>query len=162
MAESYLQGLPRATRFLELVLSYLPDWRKATAQFPVIPWQQFMDHVREQVNPLSADDHLKEVIQQLQLMGEVVIPTHTCHSLQGFHCNLLQVIYVKGELCDLIVLDPQWLTQSVCGQLLSREFLKKSRVTGCYSLEDFQLAAPTWDSIELLPILESLGMCTQV
>ena len=76
VTETHLQGLPRATRFLELVLSYLPDWRKATAQFPVIPWQQFMDHVREQVNPLSADDHLKEVIQQLQLMGEVTMPTH--------------------------------------------------------------------------------------
>ena len=30
-----------------------------------------MGHVRENLNPLAADDHMKEVIQQLQLMGEV-------------------------------------------------------------------------------------------
>ena len=35
--------------------------------------------VRVNVNPLAADDHMKEVIQQLQLMGEV--------------------IYVKGSVC---------------------------------------------------------------
>ena len=29
-----------------------------------------MNNVRDKVNPLAADDHLKEVIQQLQLMGE--------------------------------------------------------------------------------------------
>ncbi|XP_059080756.1 death-associated protein kinase 1-like isoform X2 [Tigriopus californicus] len=136
-----IDGLPRSTRFLELVLSYLPDWRKSLSQYPVIPWQQFMKHVREQINPLSADDHLKEVIQQLQLMGEV--------------------IYAKGDLCDLIVLDPKWLTQTVCGFLLSRDFKIKARPNGCYSVEEFQLAAPSWDAFELLPILESLGMCTQ-
>ena len=42
-------------------------------QFPVIPWHHFIDHVRCNVNPLAADDHMKEVIQQLQLMGEVML-----------------------------------------------------------------------------------------
>ena len=46
-------------------------WRKQSADYPVIPWKQFMNNVRDKVNPLAADDHLKEVIQQLQLMGEV-------------------------------------------------------------------------------------------
>ena len=38
-----------------------------------------MNNVRDKVNPLAADDHLKEVIQQLQLMGEVTIakPSYT-------------------------------------------------------------------------------------
>ena len=85
------QGLPRSTRFLEQVLCYLPDWRKCVAQFPVVPWHHFMCHVRDSVNPLAADDHLKEVIQQLQLMGEVV--------------------YVKAELSDLVVIEPNWLTK---------------------------------------------------
>ena len=65
------QSLPRSTRFLELILSSLPEWRKQSADYPVIPWKQFMNNVRDKVNPLAADDHLKEVIQQLQLMGEV-------------------------------------------------------------------------------------------
>ena len=68
---SFLQGLPRSTRFLETLVNYIPDWRKALGQFPVIPWHHFIDHVRTNVNPLAADDHMKEVIQQLQLMGEV-------------------------------------------------------------------------------------------
>ena len=56
-----------------------------------------MCHVRDSVNPLAADDHLKEVIQQLQLMGEVV--------------------YVKAELSDLVILEPNWLTKSVLGMV---------------------------------------------
>ena len=66
------QGLPRSTRFLESIVSYLPDWRKAAMPFPVIAWNTFIDHVRVNINPLAADDHMKEVIQQLQLMGEVI------------------------------------------------------------------------------------------
>ena len=69
---SIFQGLPRSTRFLESIVSYLPDWRKAAMPFPVIAWNTFIDHVRVNINPLAADDHMKEVIQQLQLMGEVI------------------------------------------------------------------------------------------
>jgi len=143
---SIVESLPRSTRFLELILSSLPEWRKQAADYPVIPWKQFMNNVRDKVNPLAADDHLKEVIQQLQLMGEV--------------------IYLKGELSDLIVLDPCWLTQSVCGELLSADFFARSTSTfaskgGSYSLNEFQMAAPEWDAIDLLPLLESLGLCTQ-
>ena len=122
-------------------MSDLPEWRKALAPFPVLPWLHFMSHVRDEVNPLAADDHLKEVIQQLQLMGEV--------------------IYLKGDMCDLVILDPQWLCHEVCGLLLSDDFVAKSRVTGSYSLEDFQLAVPHWEAIELLPILEAIGVCTR-
>ena len=42
-----------------------------------------MGHVRENLNPLAADDHMKEVIQQLQLMGEVVT------SLQKIYLQIL-------------------------------------------------------------------------
>jgi hypothetical protein len=43
---------------------------------------------------------LQEVIQQLQLMGEVV--------------------YLKTEAADLICLCPKWLCSTLCGYLLSR------------------------------------------
>jgi hypothetical protein len=39
--------------------------------FQAVPWHYFVDHVRMNINPLAADDHMKEIIQQLQLMGEV-------------------------------------------------------------------------------------------
>ena len=63
-------------------------------------WAQFIAHLHEVVNPLAGDEHLKEVIQQLQLMGEVV--------------------YLKSESADLICLCPQWLCSTLCGQVLSR------------------------------------------
>ena len=85
------QTLPRSTRFLELILSSLPEWRKQAADYPVIPWKQFMNNVRDKVNPLAADDHLKEVIQQLQLMGEVNRESHL--NFQFITDRLVHVLY---------------------------------------------------------------------
>ena len=63
-------------------------------QFPVIPWHHFIDHVRCNVNPLAADDHMKEVIQQLQLMGEVML---LLASLSGFEFYPLNVGHIYYE-----------------------------------------------------------------
>lgn len=111
--------------------------------FPVIPWNTFIEHIRINVNPLAADDHMKEVIQQLQLMGEV--------------------IYVKGNVCvDVIILDPKWLCSTVIGLLLSPSFIKTSRPTGYYTVEELT-AVTSWEASEsILPILESLGLCAKV
>ena len=77
--------------------------------------------------------------------------------------TLFQVIYLKGDnTSDMIVLDPRWLCGSVCGHLLSQEFLETVKSSGCYTSHDFQLATPDWNSDNLLPVLEALGMCTQV
>ena len=74
-----------------------------------------------------------------------------------------QVIYLKGDnTSDMIALDPRWLCGSVCGHLLSQEFLETVKSSGCYTSHDFQLATPDWNSDNLLPVLEALGMCTQV
>ena len=163
------QGLPRSTRFLDTLVNYLPDWRKATAQFPVIPWNAFIEHVRVNVNPLAADDHMKEVIQQLQLMGEV--------------------IYVKGSVCvDVIgknqrtkidqttvgrnffsyisffltVLQPKWLSSNIIGHLASPDFIRKSRSSGFYTSHELK-SVTSWEAVEnILPILESLGLCAKV
>lgn len=54
-----------------------------------------------------------------------------------------------------------WLTKTVLGHLLSPEFIAKCRITGAYSPYDFQMAAPNWDALEILPVLEALGLCTQ-
>jgi hypothetical protein len=71
-ATNFVQGLPRLTRFLENIVAYLPEWRKTLTNFQAVPWHYFVDHVRMNINPLAADDHMKEIIQQLQLMGEVM------------------------------------------------------------------------------------------
>ena len=61
-------------------------------QFPVIPWHHFIDHVRCNVNPLAADDHMKEVIQQLQLMGEVMLLLASYRAL-NFILNVGHIYY---------------------------------------------------------------------
>ena len=35
-------------------------------------WGQFIEAVRFRINILAGDDHLRELVQQLQLMGEVI------------------------------------------------------------------------------------------
>lgn len=50
------------------------------------------------------------MVQQLQLMGEVV--------------------YLKADAQDLVVLDPAWLTHQQIGNLLSTQYAMQARVTG--------------------------------
>ena len=90
------------TAFLEGVLCGLGEWCQALGPFPMVSWPAFISYLRETVNPLAGEEHLKEVVQQLQLMGEVV--------------------YVKSDQEDIIVLDPKWLCSTVCGTLLSPQF----------------------------------------
>ena len=49
----------------------MPFWRKALSTYPVLTWHDFVSSVRSKVNPLASDEHLSEIIQQLQYMGEV-------------------------------------------------------------------------------------------
>ncbi|KAM7309701.1 death-associated protein kinase 1 isoform X1 [Ixodes scapularis] len=136
-----VQNLPKGTGFLDSMVGHLPNWRKSSPSFPVLSWRQFMDMVHIQVNPLAGEEHMKELIHQLQLMGEV--------------------LYTKSESEDMVVLNPKWLCNSVIGELLSQEQLERSRVTGCYTVEDFQFVYPEADAIDLLQVLENLKMCTQ-
>ena len=62
-------------------------------QFPVIPWHHFIDHVRCNVNPLAADDHMKEVIQQLQLMGEVMLLLTSLSCFEFYIINVGDIYY---------------------------------------------------------------------
>ncbi|CAN7988441.1 unnamed protein product, partial [Ixodes pacificus] len=66
-----VQGLPKGTGFLDSMVGHLPNWRKSSPSFPVLSWRQFMDMVHIQVNPLAGEEHMRELIHQLQLMGEV-------------------------------------------------------------------------------------------
>ncbi|XP_064461428.1 death-associated protein kinase 1-like isoform X2 [Ornithodoros turicata] len=133
--------LPKSTGFLESMVLHLPNWRKSSPSFPVLTWRQFMDMVHIQVNPLAGEEHMRELIHQLQLMGEV--------------------LYIKAGNEDMVVLNPKWLCGSVIGELLSQEQLEQARVTGCYTVEDFQLKFPETDSVDVLQVLENLKMCTQ-
>ena len=136
-----LQGLPRVTVFLEQVSHSLPDWAQSLQPFPTVTWTQFVDYLHLVVNPLAGEEHLKEVIQQLQLMGEVV--------------------YLKCEEVDLIVLQPKWLCSALCGFLLSPEFKKSGRLPAVLTKEEFQLTCPEFEAKDVLLVLSALGLCTE-
>uniref|UniRef100_A0A914VAK0 Uncharacterized protein n=1 Tax=Plectus sambesii TaxID=2011161 RepID=A0A914VAK0_9BILA len=118
--------------------------RKQHANFPVITWPHFTTIIRNDVNPLAGDTHCRQLIQQLQLIGEVV--------------------YLRDETSELdyVVLSPEWLGTHVLGYLLSAEYLSRCRITGCYSVDDFVPLYPEIGEVgDLLQILDTLQMCSQ-
>ena len=52
----------------------------------------------------------------------------------------------------MVVLNPRWLCNATIGRLLSHEHLEQVRVTGCYTVDDFQLLFPDMDALDLLQV----------
>lgn len=144
MKSLVLQGIPFSTGFLESVMNFLNVCRKASATFPVLSWNQFKEIIRSQINPLASDEHFREMVLQLQTMGEVVYLRARTENSQ-----------------DLIILNPRWLTVDIIGCLLSHDYLCKSRITGTYTIDDIQLEFPETDALDLLQVLESICLCVQ-
>ena len=57
---------------MDAVVAALPAWRKVMGSFPVVTWPSFIEYVRAKVNLLASEEHMKEVMCQLQLLGEVL------------------------------------------------------------------------------------------
>lgn len=138
-----IQGVAFTTGFLDAVMTFINICRKAVLTFPVLLWSQFKEMLRTQVNPLASEDHLKELVQQLQVMGEI--------------------IYIKGKTSSLdqIVINPAWFTVDIIGNLLNHEYINKNRVNGSYSVDDIQILFPETDALDLLQTLESISLCAQ-
>ncbi|CAC5416768.1 DAPK [Mytilus coruscus] len=136
------KDLPKSSRFFDAMVLQLVSWRRASSSFPVLSWQQFIDYVRAKVNPLAGDEHMKHLVKQLQFTGEV--------------------IYLESDTGqDLVVLNPHWLCSDIIGNLISHEKIIQSRITGCFTVDDFQLMYPETDALDLLQVLETLEVCTQ-
>ncbi|XP_022686814.1 death-associated protein kinase 1-like isoform X2 [Varroa jacobsoni] len=142
MRTSILQQLPRSTGLLEVMLGQLAKWRSASPSFPVLTWDQFRDMVRLQINPLVGEEHLKDLVLQLTLIGEVVYSPSDTET-------------------DMVVLTPHWLGSEVIGDVLAYDEIERARPTGCFSPEAFQLLCPEADAVDLLQVLENLKLCTQ-
>jgi death-associated protein kinase len=72
--ERICQKLRPTTVFLDRCTYQLQQhWRKAYVSMPILPWSRFVESIRQEVNPLATDEHMKDLVQQLQLMGEVSI-----------------------------------------------------------------------------------------
>jgi hypothetical protein len=63
----------------------------------VLTWFTFVDLVRSNVNPLAGEEHMKELMHQLKLMGEVCIflRSFVCeNSVWSLSSNTLTLTYV--------------------------------------------------------------------
>lgn len=155
--------LPYSTRFLDSVLTFLNLYRKASTNFPILANHQFKDMIRSQINPLASDDHFKDLIQQLIIMGEICFLTAT-----------------NETNYDVLVLNPKWLCCDIIGSLLllkcnPSSYLNgpnhgyhhplttpsSSRINGIYSIDEFQELYTDVDALDLLQLLETLSLCTQ-
>ena len=65
------QFLPTRMGCLEDTLYEFPTFANSKAAFPVVWFQEFASWVRDKVNLLAMDDNIRELLVQLQLMGEV-------------------------------------------------------------------------------------------
>ena len=140
-----------------MILEDLADWRTSSSGYPVLTWSSFLGHIHSSVNPLASEDHAREILQQLQLMGEV--GTKTFFNAQHSHTPLFQVIFLKGSYEDFLILDPDWLCNSICGHLLSRGLWSKLEHKPWVDLPELKDISQLPHLEELLPLLEALGIC---
>ncbi|XP_053405460.1 death-associated protein kinase 1-like isoform X2 [Mercenaria mercenaria] len=137
-----LRSVGKSSGFLEAMLMTLPSWRRSSSSYPVLSWQQFIEFVRSKVNPLVGENHIKHLVEQLQIIGEIV--------------------YLEKDSGEsLVVLNPKWLCCDIIGNLISHEKIVQSRITGCFTVDEFQIMYPETDALDLLNVLEALEVCTR-
>jgi death-associated protein kinase len=130
---------------LDNCVNFLGSLRKKYSNFPVITWPHFTNVIRTDLNPLTSDSHCRQLIQQLQLIGEVV--------------------YLRDEASELdyVVLSPEWLGTHILGTLLSAQFLSSCRPDGCYASEQLTPIFPEITETDLLlRMLDTLQICAPI
>lgn len=137
-----LAKLLKPLAILDTVVSHLNLVRKKHSNFPVISWPDFMQLIRNEINPLTGDAQCRQIVQQLQLIGELV--------------------YLRNDLCDAdyVVLNAEWFGTHILGQLLSAEFLAKASPNGSYHTSSLAKIFPEIpEQSDLMTILEVLQLC---
>ena len=67
------QYLPPEVGLLQPVLNLLTDWCRVLSDFPVVTWPRFVEYVRSRVNLLATEEHIRELVNQLVVIGEVTV-----------------------------------------------------------------------------------------
>ena len=67
------QYLPPEVGLLQPVLNLLIDWCHVLPSFPVVTWSSFVEYIRSHVNVLASEDHCRELLNQLVVVGEVYL-----------------------------------------------------------------------------------------
>ncbi|KAI1731383.1 protein kinase domain-containing protein [Ditylenchus destructor] len=137
-----IERLQKPLALLDVCVTFLSQLRKRYTNFPIITWPHFSNVVRTELNPLATDSHCRQLVQQLQLIGEVV--------------------YLRDEASELdyVVLTPEWLGTHIIGTLLSAKFLSECHTNGSYSTGEFSAIFPEIaEPGDLLHILDTLQLC---
>ncbi|PSN41147.1 hypothetical protein C0J52_05197 [Blattella germanica] len=129
---------------IKAVKSYLADEKQKVLQ-GVPKWTGFLEGVVNWLPSIRRNSSSFPVVPWFTFVDLV-------------HCN---VVYLKTQYQDLVCLTPNWLCSNVIGQLLSLDFVAQARVTGCYTVDDFQVAFSECDALDVLQVLEALQLCTQ-
>ena len=126
-------------------------------KYPILRWNQFIELIRENINPLASEVHLQELIYQLQLMGEVVL----LEPSNGGGSSM------DGCLSEVVCFQPEWLCHQILGNFFAHERLqdiKPKNLNGIYSAEDLlNIYAGQCDSVSVLEsVFLTLGLCATV
>ncbi len=115
---------------------------------PLMTWKNFKEKVRELINPLASDEHLVELLLQLQLMGEIILIENNFDE-------------------DLLCYNPEWLCQTILGRLFSHERffnVKPTCLNGIYTKNDIkEIYSDLQDNFDLIKdIFISFDLCTEL
>lgn len=112
----------------------------------------FKEKSRELINPLASDEHLVELLLQLQLMGEVVL----IETGSSFHHD-----------DDLLCFNPDWLCTKLLGRLFTHERffnVKPTSLNGLFTKEDLvEIYADLFVEFDLLKeIFIAFDLCAEL
>lgn len=131
--------LPMELGILKPVLDVLPDWCRTLTGFPVVSWPSFVEYIRSRVNILATEEHVREVINQLVVIGEIV--------------------HLMREDLEMIILDPQWLCSEIIGKLLAYESVTHCPLDGTLLASDLRTLFPKTQLQDVVRLLIALELC---
>jgi hypothetical protein len=134
------ESLPPEVGLLQPVLITLPDWCRVLSGFPVVSWPSFVEYLRSRINTLATEEHIREVVNQLVVVGEVVV--------------------IRKEFDELLVLDPDWFGSDVIGKLFAHDSVALSRTSGRLKAQDLQIVFPKSQPHDMIRLLNAMDLAT--
>jgi len=133
------QALPPSLGILDAIIAEIPNWLKILGGFPVVSLPTFSEYIRTKVNMLATEDHIKELICQLHLIGEVIPMTSRSKEVK-------------------IVVSPCWLGSDFLGPLMSYENVEKYPASGRLTGDILKTVYPNIDQADVTLLLDLMNI----
>lgn len=141
MKNFIVQYLPPLLGMYDATVATLSSWAKVITNFPCVTWSVFVQYIRSKVNLLATDEHISELIRQLQLSGEIIY------------------LQTNPDNEDIIVINPRWLCVDVLGTLMAHERIEDAPANGRLTLEYVRLLFADCEVTNIAALLEVLHLC---